>query len=50
MKDVKLADPITVTLKAGEWWWLLGLLSFAANQGENNTLDKLYAQIFEATE
>jgi hypothetical protein len=50
VKDISMITPVTVTLRAAEWAWLLGLLSSVANQGDVEVLDKLYAQIMEATE
>ena len=48
MRDIKLTEPIAVTLKAAEWYWLLGLLNCAANQGAHPTLDELYRQLMDA--
>ena len=47
MKDISLNTPLPVTLRAGDWLWILGLLSTAANAGDNPILDRLYAQVME---
>lgn len=50
MKEILITHPVAVTLRIGEWYWLLGLLTSISSQGENRTLDKLYDQIMQATE
>ena len=49
MSETQLSAPVTVTLKAAEWYWLLGVLAYIANQGESRVLDNLYDQIMRAT-
>lgn len=49
MKDVLLSTRITVTLRAGEWYWLLGLLA-ALGDVQNSTIDKIIDQVYQATD
>jgi hypothetical protein len=48
MRDISMVEPVAVTLRAGEWAWLLGYL--AATGGESEVLDRLYAQIMKASD
>lgn len=50
MKDVPITTPITVTLKAAEWYWLLGQACSGSSQDDIEVLDKIYAQIFAVTD
>jgi hypothetical protein len=49
MTTVNLAAPVTVTLKAAEWYWLLGALACLSGQGQSRVLDNLYDQIMSET-
>lgn len=45
-KDVLLSQPITVTLRASEWYWLLGLIAAIDCTGAgNSTIDKIVDQV-----
>lgn len=44
-QDMPISQPISITLKVGEWLWLLGYMS--SYGGENDILDKLYGQVME---
>ena len=50
MNDTKLRDPLEVTLRAGEWFWLLGALAQIVGQGENDVVDKLVSQVMDAVD
>jgi hypothetical protein len=48
--SIYLHSKITVTLKVGAWYWLLGVLASQLNNGENDILDSMYEQIMEQTD
>jgi hypothetical protein len=48
MSEVGVTSPVTVTLQAWEWCYLLGLV--AATGAEGRTLDKLYGQVMEGAD
>ncbi len=45
MKDLSLNAPLTVTLRAGEWLWLLGWLSGAGPSGDDQICQQVYNQV-----
>jgi hypothetical protein len=49
MKDISMREPLTITLFAGEWAWLLGYLA-ALPDSSAPVVDKLYEQIMEVTD
>jgi hypothetical protein len=50
MSTVHIATPVHVTLKAADWYWLLGVLDHNASGGESQVIDNLYGQIMSQTE
>jgi hypothetical protein len=45
---LRMTDPLTITMTASEWTWLLGVL--ATLPTESSVIDKFYGQILSRTE
>ena len=49
MRDISLLTPVTVTLAAGDWFFVLGLLTARVNE-EGSIPDGLLQQILDQTQ